>query len=110
MLLTPAEAAAIDAHVAQVEAATGVEIIAALTLKADSYVELPWKAFALGASAGALAGVLVDLARPDWTMPHASLLAALSILGVGALSALAAVFVPAYARVFLRPARAEVEV
>jgi putative membrane protein len=109
-MLKQAEAAAIDSHVAQVEAAAGIEVVAALTRKADAYVELPWIAFALGVSLAALAGALIDLARPDWTMPHASLLAAVVILGGGAASALAAVFIPAYARLFLRPSRADIEV
>jgi putative membrane protein len=109
-MLNQTEAAAIDAQVASVEAATGVEVVAALTAKADAYVELPWKAFALGASLFALGGMLLDLVRPDWATLHGSLVAVVAILGGGAASALAAVFVPGYARLFLRPVRAEIEV
>ncbi len=108
--LTPAEIEAIDAHVAAVEAATGVQVATAVIGKADSYVELPWKAFAVGSALAALAMAGVDAMRPDWTAAHAALLPSLVILGAGALNALAAVFVPPYARLYLRPERAEVEV
>ena len=37
-MLKQTEAAAIDSHVAQVEAAMGVEVVAAPTRKADAYV------------------------------------------------------------------------
>src|SRR5258708_35863064 len=45
--LTRTEAEAIEARVAAVEAATGAQVVVALIGKADAYVELPWKAFAL---------------------------------------------------------------
>jgi putative membrane protein len=108
--LTRADLDAIDAHVAAVEAATGVQVVTAVIGKADSYVELPWKAFAVGAALAALAAGAADLLRPDWTTAHATLLTAVVILGAGAISALLTVFVPPYARLYLRPARAELEV
>ena len=49
MFLTKTEADAIDARVAAVESRTGVQIVTAVVGKSDTYVELPWKAFALGA-------------------------------------------------------------
>ena len=110
MALTPGEAEAIDARVAAVEAATGVEVVAALIGKADAYVELPWKAFALGASVAALAAAIADAVRPDWVAAHAALKWAVAILAAGGASALAAVFVPGWARAFLTPSRREVEV
>jgi putative membrane protein len=110
MALTPSEAEAIDARVAAVEAATGVEVVAALIGKADAYVELPWKAFALGASVAAFAAAIADAVRPDWIVAHAALKWAVAILAAGGASALAAVFVPGWARAFLTPARREVEV
>ncbi len=57
--LDQGESDALEAQIAALEAQTGVQIVAAVIGKADSYVELPWKAFALGASlAGAGAGRL----------------------------------------------------
>ncbi len=110
MHLTAAEAAAIDAHVAAVEARTGAQVVVAVTGKSDAYAELPWTAFALGVSLAALALVIVEAWRPDWATGHAALRIMVTILGAGAASALAAVFVPAYARLFLRPSRRDVEV
>lgn len=110
MALTAREAEAIDARVAAVEAATGVEIVAALIGKADAYFEVPWKAFALGASIAALAAAIADAVRPDWVAAHAAVKWAVGILAAGGSSALAAVFVPGWARAFLSPSRREVEV
>jgi putative membrane protein len=91
----------IDAAIARVEARTGVQIVTAVVARADSYAELPWIAFALGAGLGALAVVLFDVLAPV-TIAHGIVLAALALLVAGAASALAAVLVPGYARLFLR--------
>jgi putative membrane protein len=110
MFLSQAEVAAIDRDIARVEARTGVQIVTAIVGKADSYPELPWTAFALGASLGALGAVAADVLRPDWVSAHIALITALTIMAAGGASALAAVFVPPYARLFLREARCDVEV
>jgi putative membrane protein len=110
MFLTTAEADAIDAAVARVEAHTGVQIVTAVVGKSDSYVELPWKAFALGASLAAFGVVLVDAWRPAWPTATTALVHAVVMLGVGGASALFAVFVPSFGRLFLRATRSELEV
>jgi len=110
LFLNQAEVAAVDARIAAIEAAAGVEVVAAVIGKADAYPELPWTAFAVGASLAAFATVVADRLRPDWAMVPATLVAAVTILGVGAVCALAAVFIPAFARLFLRAPRCEVEV
>jgi putative membrane protein len=108
--LSRSETENIDAAVARVEARTGVQIVTALVGKADTYAELPWMAFALGVSLAALFAVILDGLRPDWLGAHVTLVTAVTLLGAGGASALIAVFVPAYARFFLRPALAELEV
>jgi uncharacterized membrane protein len=110
MFLTTTEADEIEAHVAGIEARTGVQIVAAVVGKSDTYVELPWKAFALGVSAAALASVTVDALRPEWTTANTAIIQAVIVLGAGGAVALLAIFVPAFARLFLRAARAEAEV
>ena len=110
LFLSDVEADAINAQVARVEARTGVEVVTAIVGKSDTYVELPWKAFALGASFAAFGVVIADLWRPDWVTAGTALLHAVTILGVAAASALLAVFVPAFGRLFLRATRAEIEV
>jgi putative membrane protein len=110
MFLNQVEADAIDAQVAGVESRTGVEVVTAIVGKSDTYVELPWKAFAMGASGAAFAVVIADVWRPEWVTAATALLHAVTILGAGAASALLAVFVPAFGRLFLRATRVEVEV
>jgi putative membrane protein len=110
MILTPAEANAIEARVGEVEATTGAQVVAAIVGKSNTYPQLPWKAFALGAAAAGFGVVLADWLRPDWTIGYAALLHAIAILGAGAGCALLVVFVPAFARLFLRPPRRDREV
>src|SRR5215470_13799583 len=102
MLLQPAESDAIDRRVAILEARTGVQVVAAVVPRSDSYVELPWKAFALGASLAAFGVVLADFWLRPWLTSATALLHAVAILGCAAACALLAVFVPPFARVFLR--------
>jgi putative membrane protein len=102
MHLLPAESDAIDRRIATVEARTGVQVFAAVVPRSDSYVELPWKAFALGAALAALAVVLFDAQLEPWVTSGTALVHAVAILGFGAACALLAIFVPAFARSFLR--------
>ena len=110
MSLSVPERDAIDAATARVEARTGVQVVTALVGKADHYAELPWIAFALGASVAALGAVVADWLRPQWVSAEVALVHTITILGFGAASALAAVLLPAYARAFLRDTRRDVEV
>ena len=110
MFLAPAETGAIEARVAELEASCGVEVVTMVIGKADVYPETVWKAFALGAAIACLAATLTDLLRPDWVTATAVLGTAIAILGAGATCALLAVYVPAFARLFLRESRAALEV
>jgi len=110
MRLQPAESEAIDRRIASVEARTGVHVLAAVVSRSDSYVELPWKAFALGASLSGFAVVVADMWLEQWVTSATALLHAVAILGSAAACALLAVFVPPFARLFLREARSHAEV
>lgn len=110
MFLTPTDMQAIEARVAALEEAQGVEVVTMVIGKADVYPETVWKAFALGASLTALAVGAGEILRPDWITAFAVLSAVVAILGIGALCALACVYVPAFARLFLRESRATLEV
>ena len=98
MFLSKTETDALDLEIARVHAATGVRVVAAEIGKADTYEELPWKAFALGVSLAALIVVGVDVLDPRWQVPSATMLSVVSILMAGALAALLAIFVPAFGR------------
>jgi putative membrane protein len=87
-----------------------VQIVTAVIGKSDNYIELPWKAFALGASVAGLALVAADALRPQWVTSDAALVHATTILASGAAAALLAILAPPFARLFLRKARRDVEV
>lgn len=110
MFLSQAEADAIDARIARIEAHSGAQVVAAIVAKCDGYPEVVWKAFALGAAIAALVVVALDFARPGWMTSYEALAHALPIIGAGAVSALAAVAWPAYARLFLDRFRVDGEV
>lgn len=109
-LIDAADDAAIATRVGELEAAFGVEVVTVVVGKSDVYPETVWKAFALGAALTGLIVAVHDLLRPPWTAAGSALWPAVAMLGIGALWALGAVFVPAFARLFLRQSRAELEV
>jgi len=109
-VVTAADAAAIERRVAEFEARTGVEIVAAVERRSDLYPEVPWRAFALGASLASLGTLVVDLLHPGWTTPGALLAQAVSILGAGLLTTLIAMLAPGIARLFIRRGRMQQEV
>jgi len=100
----------LDRQITEVETRTGSQIILAVIQRSDSYAELPWKAFALGAS---FSGLLVFLLEPlysGWIAAATVLIAAAGILTGGAVFALLTVLSDSFARLFLSHSRAEVEV
>ena len=108
--LDQGESAALEEAIAGLEAQTGVQVVTAVIGKADSYVELPWKAFALGTALAALVLVVADALSPRWSGADDALIFAVAILGAGAASALLTVAAPPYARLFLRATRRDLEV
>ena len=104
------EARWIERRIAEVEAATGVQVVAAVVPAADDYPEAQWRAFALGIALAALATWALDVGRPDWLSPLALLGQTLAILGTGAVFGILARYVPAIRRAFIRDAREEREV
>lgn len=99
----------INQLVGRFEDATGVEAVAAVTAKADAYPEIPWKAFALGASIAALAAAMHPTVIRIWSDVSLTALDAMLILGAGAVLAALAAFVPAFGRLFLDRVRARSE-
>jgi len=99
----------LDQRVANVEKHTGAQVVLAVIEKSDSYAELPWKAFALGAVGAGLAAVLLELLQPSWSPSFTMLFAVAMTLIGGAVCALLCVALPGFARLFLDAHRAEVE-
>jgi putative membrane protein len=112
MRLSDPDKQRIDAAVKAVEARTGAEIATAVVVKSDDYPEIPWKAFALGASLVALTRVLLAVFAPRWGAGSgAAVLADMTaILGGGAFLALLAIRSSSVGRLFVGHVRAEVEV
>ncbi|MGC8774267.1 MAG: TPM domain-containing protein [Chlorobaculum sp.] len=100
----------LDVRVAEAEKRTGTQIVLTVIQRSDSYAELPWKAFALGASAAGLALLLLHWRLYDCYPDVPPLVMVVGILASGALLALLSAVIPRFARLFLSDYRAEVEV
>ena len=110
MLLTPQEADAVEARIAALEARTGAEVVTAVVGRSDAYPDIPWKAFALGVVFAAVIVVALDYLQPEWTGLHATWFNLAPVLAAGAVSAIVAIAVPEYGRLFLDRARSAGEV
>ena len=107
--LNDEERSQLDQRIADAEKRTGAQIVLAVIERSDVYAELPWKAFALGASVAGLMVLVMNLLWPLATVSLAVLLTIVMILAAGAGSALLSVFVSDFARIFLHTHHAEVE-
>lgn len=108
-ILTHQERIQLDRRIAEVEKRTGAQIVLSIIHRSDTYAELPWKAFALGAAVAGLAAVVFDLLLTGWNSGLAVLFAVVSVLATGAACALLCIAFPKFAWFFLDAHRAEVE-
>jgi len=99
----------LDGRIAAAEKRTGAQIVFAVIERSDCYAELPWKAFALGASLAGLLVLAMNILLPIHSATKATLLSVVMILSAGAGLALLSVFNPDFARLFLPGHRADVE-
>jgi len=109
-LLEAGTESAIRQRVAALEAATGAEVVAAVIARADAYPEIPWKAFALGASLAALVAATAAVLEPGWDAAGAVAQTTVATLAAGAAAALATLWIAPFARLFLPRERREAEV
>jgi len=100
----------LDRLVAEAEQRTGTQIVLAVIEQSDSYPELPWKAFALGAAVAGLAVFVKEILRPGWTSGSEVLLSVALVLAAGIACALLCIYWPAFARLFLDANRTSDEV
>ncbi len=110
MHFTADQESRIQAAIEQIEARTGVQVLATVIGKADHYPEAPWKAFALAASLASLVVAIQAALDPTWNAPVLAAVDAIAVLGAGAAAALTTVLLPPLARVLLPSARLESEV
>jgi len=99
----------LNGRIAEAEKRTGAQVVLAVIGKSDTYAEIPWKAFALGASGAGLLVLIMNILWPLTSPAQAALLAIVMLLAAGAGFALLTVFVPDFARLFLSLHRAHVE-
>lgn len=100
----------LDARVAETEKRTRTQIVLSVIRRSDSYAELPWKAFALGASAAGLILLLLHWRFHNWYPDVPALIPVVGILASGALFALLTVMIPRFSRCFLSDYSADAEV
>jgi putative membrane protein len=109
MVFSDAQTGQLNAQTRHFEETTGAQIVVAAVDKSDAYPEIPWKAFAMGASAASL--ILLAFAvtgANDW-QPLSLWICLTFPLFAGACSAVLSIFSPAMARCFLDSTRAEGE-
>jgi uncharacterized membrane protein len=108
MKLTSEEKSGIEKLVTRIEAGTGVQVLAVVSDKSDTYPETPWKAFSLGVALAILALTLAVPLRFSWTgLP--AILSAIIVLSAGLALSLATIFIRPVGRIFLGSGRAGVE-
>lgn len=100
----------LNVHVDETEKRTRTQIVLTVIQRSDTYAELPWKAFALGASVAGLLLLLIDWWLYDWYAHVTPLITMVGVLACGALLALLTVMIPRFSRYLLSDYRAEVEV
>lgn len=109
-ILTNKERSLLEKRIAQAEKLTGAQIVLAVIEKCDSYAEIPWKAFALGAAVAGFLVFIFDLLYSRWCSPALVLTSVFLILTAGIFTALLSLYIPGFARLFLAAHRAETEV
>ena len=108
-ILSDSDRSLLDHQIAQTEKDTGAQIVLASIIRSDSYAEIPWKAFAIGASLAGLVSVILVLFVLGWLTTILILFSIAVILASGALLALLAILFPGFARLFLSAERKETE-
>jgi len=108
--LTEEQRTRVDEGVEEIERRTGAQIVVAVVERSDSYAELPWKAFAFGASITCLVILALGFLAPYQASLAPGLVAMAGMLAFGGLCALLTVPMPGFARLFLSRYRSEAEV
>lgn len=109
LLLTEEDKSYLEKQIRAAEIETGAQIVLAVIRRCDNYAEIPWKAFALGASLTGLAVAALRIFFPIWISGQAILLSVTAILAAGAATALLSILLPSFARLFLTRYQREAE-
>ena len=110
MLIDEEEQQRINKLVEHFELQCDAQLVCAVVGKADTYPDIPWKAYALGSAGGAVGLYAAAWFAPAWLAATTGILHVLVVLGAGALLCLASTLVPRFAALFLDRTRAKLEV
>jgi len=99
----------LEERIAKAEELTKSQIVLATVRRSDNYPEIPWKAFALGASITGLIVFTTDLLLLKWIEATTVLLSVVATLAGAAVSIVLTVLFPGFARLFITRGRAESE-
>lgn len=99
----------LNKSIAEAESLTKAQIVLAAIKRCDNYSEIPWKAFAFGASLAGLIVFLLDFFVFGWTTNIVILLSIAVILVNGLLFVLLTILISGFARLFLSESRKETE-
>ena len=99
----------LEKRIAEAERLTKTQIVLATVKRSDSYVEIPWKAFALGTSVTGLLVFSLDLSLVARINDGAVLISIVTTLAIAAFVVLLTILFPGFARLFLSDNRAETE-
>ena len=109
LILSNSDRAFLKDRITESEKQTRAQIVLATVKRSDSYPELPWKAFAFGASVAGFTLFLLDLLFLRWVSDAMILFSFAGILVTGAFFALLTILIPSFARLFLSVHRKETE-
>ncbi len=108
-ILSDTDRTLLEKQIAETEKQTGAQIVLATVRRSDSYAEIPWKAFAIGASLGGLIVLFLDLFILGWLTETLMLFPVALILATGLIFVLLTIILPGFARLFLSEPRKETE-
>jgi len=107
-ILSETDRVHLDKLIAEAELQTNAQIVLATVKRSDNYAEIPWKAFAFGASIAGLVVFLLDLVKV-WEMGTLILFPVAIILATGTLFVFLTILFQGFARLFLSDGRRETE-
>jgi len=107
--LSDTDRTTLDRRLAETEKLTGAQVVLASVRRSDSYAEIPWIAFAFGASVASLVTILLDLFVLGWLTETLILFTVAVILIAGAIFALLTILIRGFGRLFLSPHPKETE-
>ena len=107
--LSDADRSLLDKRIVEVEKQSGAQVVLASIARSDSYAEIPWKAFAIGASLASLLMIVLNLFVLGWISSMSIMLSLAAIPASGILLTLLSVLIPGFARRLVSPQRMETE-